>query len=421
MSMRGGGKDTFSGSDRSVGRMRPHSGALSSSQSVRVGARITHARFVTTIVLTALTGGLLVVAPVPQVVAIDPVAQDSDCGPSDINWKFDNSQVDWTTATAASVRDAMDDFEGIAGQTTSGGLVDTTEVSESTAGTAVFRIATINAENPGTLGRATCIANGFHVIEISQNVSGYELEMIAAHELGHVFGLRHVGDDDSFDSSTIIPYMSTCSSFSSTSRTLSQDDASAINYRWPDLTSRSYTANSGFEDSALYWGYEGSPIHSISTTSPQSGVRFQQYRPTGSTATAQQSDRVFQTTAVMEPAGFSVTPRFNYRTISSGATRGFIYLDLETRTVSHGTPGTCTSNQFRSLEDANNRISESAWVRQQRSSHGRTTTWTTETQTSYLFPTADTLDVRISMRSTVRDSADNPLAVGFDAARILGG
>lgn len=145
------------------------------------------------------------------------------------------------------------------------------------------------------------------------NRSNSLMRTAMAHELGHILGLGHVGDYDSWDG--LPPIMRPCFGAVPVASGLSQDDWGAAN----GLRDRSLggfynvTANSPFEDGVLKWG-EQNTILAAYSGGVDGSLKYARMTGYDSTSAA------FNTTRVADHQGHDIAgmkARANYRTVSS--------------------------------------------------------------------------------------------------------
>lgn len=172
----------------------------------------------------------------------------------------------------------------------------------------------------------------------------------AAHETGHVLGLGHVGDSDSWDATTPpVPIMATCDD----NGTWTQDDAAGVN-ALDDQTGTAFnaTANSSFEDGTKFWGATNSAMTLHTTGGVDSSPRYVTFTSTGTTS------RIYSTTRIADNQGMtldSLKARANYKR-NYYLDTGHVYVVMQYAWKTYPIAGTCGYPPFLGYDGLSRKI-----------------------------------------------------------------
>lgn len=276
---------------------------LSASQR-RLGAVIIGA--------TVLLGALLV----PSSANAYP-NQGHSCNDSSLRWGFNSSSLwtttkkNWVRATINTVDDALD-YNG----------AKLVTVSESGGISVGLRDVPLTSQ----YGLAVCLIGSPYMWINSNATTAKFYYKVARHEMMHMAGAGHSGNQDSMNSDNPST-MSTCINQSTfrTVNSLDQDASAQLNWLHSRLANRQLHANIGFERGTRFWGASNGTISSVSSGGA-TGPGYAAFRASGSTS----NSYIFQTIRLWTGSDTSKDFRavLNARTPSSSvssAARAAIY------------------------------------------------------------------------------------------------
>lgn len=320
------------------------------------------------------------------------------CGPN-VTWRFDGSN--WGASEKTAVRDGFDDWE-LALDYDGSRLVDLTEVSSS----AEILVKKVDDPGGGGLGEASCF---FGFIELKSTLSDTDMKAVGRHEMGHIVGGSHTGDDDSFGGP--VEAMATCLTATQRSQQgMSQDDYGMVMHKDTSLSPEAIHANASFEQGTSWWGTSNAASFSTTTADASDGTTSARFRGNAT------SSYVYQTMNYAASSGLSVDARTNIRKLA-GTDTGSMSMNILKKGVTYGPEGTC---DYPTNKDQNNRTAvDSSWVVVRVETCTPTTSWATCTEaTTYTIPSRDAHDLRIAVYSSVKTSGGALATVGIDFARI---
>lgn len=338
---------------------------------------------------------------------------ENNCSDDTITYKFvNNSHGSWTTTEKNKFRDAMADWNGV--KDYDGGKV-VNSLSETTGSADVdVYFHPSPGGNSNSLASAECVwpqaTISFNSV-LEDDWSTSDWEHISRHEMGHLMGLEHTGDDDSFGGQT--ETMATCASHTSTS--LSQDDVGNITHKKGDLSPETINANAGFEEGTTWWGKSSVQDFSHATGGAQDGSGYLTFRPSAAYG------YVYQTMNYAASGGKKIDARVNHKKIVNWATTGNMKMEILVRSVEYK-DGTCGSG-WPTGKDQNHRDDVGSWttVRTDTFTPSASWSWTT-VGALYTIPSSwDAADIRIRVRSNLKYvQYGNYSTVAIDTTRARG-
>jgi len=226
------------------------------------------------------------------------------------------------------------------------------------------------------------------------------IEDVSAHEMGHVLGTSHTGDEDSFDNGGgLVPIMATCQGVGDTDREFSQDDYQQLLHK--ATTARHASANRGFEEAGTtpaFWGKSGGSWSLVTNSSgAKAGDRYLEWTPASS------SSYVYQTTNYAAGAWTKADAIVSFRVVTSGT--GKVKAEVVRRDVDYpDNDGPCEDVFWATGQDQRTREAVgSLWVTLAPiSEFTATTSWRTNSLTdSTVGANHDAYDLRVRVYSTV--------------------
>lgn len=136
-------------------------------------------------------------------------------------------------------------------------------LTESSAGNVAVDLANLA---PNEYGVSSCLLSPYVEVNSDYVNNSAFVYKVARHEMGHLLGMEHSGDQDSWNGDNP-PTMSTCidiPQFSSVNQ-LSQDDQAYANWLHGVLSNRQLHANIGYEQGAGRWGKSAGSISWLSS------------------------------------------------------------------------------------------------------------------------------------------------------------
>lgn len=270
---------------------------------------------------TVLVAGGVLAAPQAAHAYPQDIPNETDdwCDSASQTYTFDPT---WTTSSARITarqwaREAIALWNGPLDYT-GDQLLD---VDESVAGTITVTIHDFGADNP--VGDATCTTSTGPRIRINSRIITDEdaVRTVAAHEMGHLLGLGHSGDEEAVEGRQ--PIMATCSTDPfGTGNHLSSDDESYVNWRYSAAQYYQMNANYGFEQGTRRWTLAGGTWEELATGGA-GGVKRIRHKTTNNSSYIQQRVRVATGT---DDHWYRVV--FQYKVESASATgfvKGIVY------------------------------------------------------------------------------------------------
>jgi len=359
------------------------------------------------LVLVAVT-----MAMAPSLVADAFPVIENDCSDDTITYYFDNSGSGgaWASWQKTAARGGFADWSGVLdwdGGTVVNSLV---EVGGPGGGAVNVELDTSPGGNPGTLGYAECTGGATISLNPTLITQSLWMEHWARHEMGHLLGLEHTGNDDSQDGS--VETMATCTSVDTVSPGLSQDDSGNITHKKGDLDPETIHANAGWEEGTTFWGYSNLAYVNLSTTNPADGARALEWRP------VVPNGLIYQTMNYAAAGGFTIDARTNHRKLSSSPTSGLVTLQILVRQVTYASNPQCS---YPTGKDQNDRIYvQESWTTVGVQTAAPTTQWAMLTEsTPYTISSLwDAADIRVRVKSNVAYTSGSGMAtIATDTTR----
>ncbi|HEX8004776.1 MAG TPA: hypothetical protein VF519_18975 [Mycobacteriales bacterium] len=167
-------------------------------------------------------------------------------------------------------------------------------INESVAGSVTVKVHDFTGDDASLLGKAICNSSTstHSTILISRAILGdeYKVRTTSAHEMGHLIGLGHSGEDQAVEDRR--PIMSACGTkpFSS-GRMLSSDDEAYLNWVFSTAPYRQLQANYGFEQGTRRWNVSGG-VWEVVPTGGAGGPQRIRHRTASASTYLQQRVRV---------------------------------------------------------------------------------------------------------------------------------
>jgi len=235
-----------------------------------------------------------------------------------------------------------------------------------------------------------------------------EMEHWARHEMGHLLGLEHTGDDDSFGGPA--ETMATCTSSATTGTSASQDDYGNITHKKGDLEPEIIHANAGFEQGTSFWGTSQVSSFYTTTSNPQDGLDAARFKPSAA------GGYIYQTMNYAAAGEKSIDARTNHRKTSSAETSGTVTLEILVRQVTYADNPQCS---YPTGKNQNVRSSVGSWTVVRQEAATPTTSWAILTEATLYTINAGwhAADIRVRVKSTVQFSLGNYAELGIDTTR----
>lgn len=339
---------------------------------------------------------------------LDPLGDDF-CGDGEFNYEFsDEGDEPWTTQLRLVVNAAANLWE------LEQEYLGTNLVTLDEGGSATWTILLndVILEDPDVNGSTEC---DNRIIRLNDDLTGNQLQDVAAHELGHALGLQHVGDGDSADHE--VPIMATCLNPGSTERSFSNDDAAAIQKEWAVVgLPGTLHANWGFErwqdaTTPTYWSF----FLNNSRTKIVSGHEF------GDAALGWQplalSGHMAQTVTVHRES-VDLTARASIRRQYGGTITGAVTVFIEWKQRDYGADPEC--DWPTGMDENTVTFTTPGWNHLTSDTYVPTTSWVNlDFLPEVEMPdTGDAIAIRIRITSNVKDSAGQFIQIDFDNTRV---
>lgn len=256
-----------------------------------------------------------------------------------------------------------------------------------------------------TNGHYNCILG---IIEINTKFRNDPVfaRTVARHEMGHVLGLNHTGDHDSYGNDNP-GTMTTC--IGNAVRQWSREDRAAIAHFHTSLQPTHVSANVGFERQLEDWGVTGANA-TISTSGSANGTRHVRFTPTNSSSAIWQTVRLH-----LGGDSRSFDTSTNLRQIGTG-TQGDVRVLLVTRNITYSSGGSSCS--YYGGKDLNGSFTAGTpHVRSTLIAAIGTTWGTFRPPLPYQTPGPDAIDLEVRLQST-RSGPGGYATIAIDDMRV---
>ena len=175
----------------------------------------------------------------------------SPCAVADARYRFDETANTFRDAAQRElVREAFDRWNRMAGRPSpDGNPFSVVRILEAGPGeTANVIVRPVPGLPSGSLAETSCDAGtGVAMIVLDTGLGDDQLDKTSMHEMGHYFGMRHTGRNDSFDvPSNRAPVMEVC--IAGTPRLRARDDNAGMFFNWTPLPGGTLMDNPTFEN-----------------------------------------------------------------------------------------------------------------------------------------------------------------------------
>lgn len=267
--------------------------------------------------------------------------------------------------------------------------------------------------SPGTIQGAPAFTDwgSTYTIEIQAGFpSGEDFVDTIRHEMGHVFGMEHVGDTHSFDGQ--VPSLATCGP-NTHSSSYTQDDEENL-FDKKQENGKSNTANPGFERGTTYWAAVSGNVTHYVDSGAFLGDHYVGFKPDGN------AERFYQSSAVMHSGGAFYRSKAAIKVPAAGLT-GVAVLEILGETFADPTV-ICYGGPVPFLVENGMTRPSSLTVRKTKTasylSTGLSTSWQFIETDPYELVSSQYNALRIAFRSSIANASGVRQQLYIDNARV---